>query len=465
MAILKATTAVAFLLLLPATAAAEVQTFGSSLSATPTRDQTESHQADTLFFNTQKGGNGHASPVSGQILEVRLKGTAIAAKDKAPNTLFHTQVLEDNRNGTYTVESSSQDFYFPYDVPPETVTRYVPSVQCIDAGEVIDFNNIGGYDANPADPSATRYQNGVPYQIFATRPNSQVFWYERDNGTNIGTTFTPNKRVFNDASGAPLREEVEGPRENKELLMQVVVGTGFDASNLCAGGLKGSEYRGVGIAQPWTSKVYDDGVAKVRASCPSNTHGFCEGEIGLEAEGVELGNSATFKMRPNETINVTVPLANQGARIVNTRGRLAANIEAETHDDLGIALPSSGKATLVAARPAPDGFAGLVVKKQSLKAGGRTPTLRVTCPAGTAGACAGKISFVTQQRVRGRLVKVASASILVAPGKIARIPLKVTSAGRRLLSRDRRADTIATIAARDEVGVQKTGRAKVTLKK
>jgi hypothetical protein len=454
-------TALAVLLLLPAAAQADVFTIGSDLSATPTADMAEAHQADVLYFNTQRGPNGHVSPVSGQILSVRVKGTAIAAKDKAPNTLFHTQVLQDKHNGTYTVESSSQGFHFPYDVPADTVTEFVPSTQCIDQGEVIDFNNVGGYDAG--DPSGTRYQNGVPYQIFARKPGSQIFWYERDNGTNIGTTFTPNRRVLNDANGNPRQEDVEGPRNDKELMMQVVIGTGFDSSNLCTGGLKGHEYQGVQIKQPWTSTIYDDGVAKVRASCPSNTKGFCEGELALQAEGIELGRSATLRMKPNDTSNITIPLQNQGARIVNMRGKLDAVIEAQTHDSLGIAVPTQGTATLTAARPVPDGFAGLIVKKQVLRARGKTPQLRVTCPAGTAGSCTGTIKLTSAKRVGNMLVRVGTGKFVVQAGQIARIGITLTAAGKRLLKSANKAETIADITASDEVGKTKTARAKVTL--
>jgi hypothetical protein len=455
--------AAAALILLPASAQADVFTIGSDLTATPTADMTEAHQADVLYFNTSKGPNGHVAPVAGQILSVKVKGTVVAAKDKAPNTLFHTQVLHDNRNGTYTVKSSSQGFHFPYDVPADTVTEFVPSVQCIEAGQIIDFNNVGGWDYDANHPGATRYQNGTPYQIFARKPGSQVFWYERDNGTNIGETFAPNKRVFNDPSGKPLREEVEGPREDKELMMQVVIGTGFDASNLCQGGLKGNEYRGLSIKQPWTAKVYDDGVVRVRATCPSNTHSYCEGQVSLVSGETEIGSSGKVRLKPNDTSNVTIPLANQGARIVVMRGQLEAVINADTYDGLGIAVPTQGTATLTAARPVPDGFAGLIVKAQVLRARGRTPQLKVTCPAGTAGSCAGTIRLQTAKRVRGKLIRVGTAKFSVQPGQTTNVGIKLTSAGKGLLRTTNKAATIAEIKARDEVGTAKTTRAKVTL--
>ena len=114
------------LLLLPAAASADQATFGSDLSGTPT--VTENHQADTLFFNTT-GSNSHVSPISGQILAIRVKGTVVSQTGRSNNSMWHSQVVQPNGNGTYTVESSSQDLFFPVDVPAETVSTYVPSTQ------------------------------------------------------------------------------------------------------------------------------------------------------------------------------------------------------------------------------------------------------------------------------------------------------------------------------------------------
>src|SRR4051795_4027879 len=86
--------AVAALPLVPAAAPADTATFGSSLQGTP--DILDSgHQADTLFFNVSPQ-NSHKSPVSGQILEVRVKGAIVPkGPGKQDLNLFHIQVLKD----------------------------------------------------------------------------------------------------------------------------------------------------------------------------------------------------------------------------------------------------------------------------------------------------------------------------------------------------------------------------------
>src|SRR3954452_8294485 len=97
--------AVAALLVLPAAASADKVTFGSSLAGTPDIEHHD-NKADTLFFNVSPQ-NSHRSPVSGQILAVRVKGAMnLRAIDGAGKwNVFHTQVLHPNAGGTYTVDS------------------------------------------------------------------------------------------------------------------------------------------------------------------------------------------------------------------------------------------------------------------------------------------------------------------------------------------------------------------------
>jgi len=64
--------AFAALMLLPAAASADTVTFGSTLAERPDIIH-DKNLADTLFFNVSTK-NSHQSPVSGQILAVRVKG-------------------------------------------------------------------------------------------------------------------------------------------------------------------------------------------------------------------------------------------------------------------------------------------------------------------------------------------------------------------------------------------------------
>lgn len=454
--------ALAALLLIPAAARADQATFGSDLIGTPT--VTENHQADTLFFNTG-GANTHKSPISGEILEIRVKGTIVPQAGRSNNNLWHSQVLQPKTDGTYSVESSSQHLYFPVGVPADTVSRFVPSRQCVEAGQFVDFNNVGGWDGNPGEP------NGTLYKIFQPKGGSQYNWFERDNGTNIGVTFNPGRRVYNKADGSYLREEYEGPRDG-ELMMQVVVGTGWQASNLCPGGLMGWEYQGVEV-KPQAFKVYDDGVAGARLFCASNTKSFCKGTVRLEVDGQVLGTSGEFSMKPNETTSIDVPLTNDGARLVNTRASVEATVVAETIDELGQRKTNTGTATIVSARPTPAGFAGTTVRPQSAGAKGGVAQITATCPRGTEGSCNGTVALVTQKRVfgrgfggrRGSLPKVATGTYSIPAGETARVPLKLSAKGKKLLTAAKSVITIATVDSVDGAGRPVSKRVKVTLKR
>ena len=462
----------ASLLAFPAAATADQVTFGSSLAGRPDIEH-NTNKADTLFFNVTPA-NSLKSPVSGVILEVRVKGSmnprpgGIDGDNKW--NVFHTQVIRDNANGTFTVDSSSQLLNFPVGGSPDEIHAFVPSTQCVKQGEYVAFNHFGGWNGDPA-------QTGARYQIFKSAPSSQMYWYERDQGTNNGATFTPNRQQHTDgsliASGDPAWNGfATGQPRGEELMMQVVVGTGFDATSLCEGGLKGFEYQGVEV-RPLETKVYDDGVGRVRLFCSNNTHGACKGSVRLEVDGVALGQSGEFTINPTDTTNINVPLTNEGARIVNTRGKVTANVVAETGDDLGQRKTDTGTTTLVSARPTPGGFAGLTVKPQSAGAKKGVAQLKATCPRGTEGSCTGTITLVTQKRVFGRgfggrkgsVPKVASGTYTIEAGRTVRIPVKISSKGKKLLKTVKSVVTIATVQSTDGAGRPASKRVKVVLKR
>jgi hypothetical protein len=450
-------TAMAALLLLPAAAQADQITFGSSLAGTP--DSTETHQADTLFFN-HTAKNSTAAPASGEILAIRVKGRIVPkGAGKQDNNMWHSQVLRPNADNTFTVDSSSQHFYFPVGGSADEVHTFVPSTQCLKKGEYVDFNDIGGWDGDMSDP------RGTQYQIFKSDTTSETWWYEHDQGTNIGANFLPNRRVRSDTG-----QVSPGAPYPKELMMQIVVGTGFDSSNLCEGGLKGYEYSGVDISKT-TFNVYDDGVAGARIGCTSG-RGFCEGTARLEVDGAEIGR-ANFNIARNVTTNLDIPLSNDGARVVNTKGLVDANVIVESHDDIGQQKTTTGIATLKSARPTPGGFAGTVVRPQSAGAKNGIAQLKATCPRGTEGACTGSIALVTQKRVfgrgfggrRGSLPKVAAGAYTIPAGGTIRVPVKLSAKGKKLLTAAKSVVTVATVNSADGAGRPVSKRVKIVLKR
>jgi hypothetical protein len=454
------------LLLVPAAASADQVTFGSDLSGRPDVLH-EKNKADTLFFNVS-AKNSHKSPVSGQILAVRVKGAMLPRQnvDESKWNVFHTQVLRPNAGGTYTVDSSSQTLNFPVGGSVDEVHTFVPSTQCIRQGEYVAFNHFGGWNGDPAQP-------GARYQIFKRDSTSQLNWYERDQGTNNGTTFTPNQQLHTDGSpitpGDPANNGfAPGQPLGEEVMMQVVVGSGFDSTNLCEGGLQGYEYSGVAVTKT-TFTVYDDGVAGARLGCTSGRD-RCEGTARLSVDGVEIG-SAPFNLERNVTTNLDIPLSSEGARLVSMRGAVDATVTVESRDGVGQQKTTTGVATLKSARPMTDGFTGLVVRAQSAAVKGNGFNITATCPLATLGACTGKVSVSSQKRVplrrgsRGKFYKMASGKFTLQPGQKARVPLKLTSSGKKVLKKVKKVVTIATVTTSEQGSAPVSKRSKVTLKK
>jgi hypothetical protein len=453
--------ALAALLLVPASASAEQLTFGSSLAGSPDVMHDE-NKADTLFFN-HAAKNSLAAPASGEILAVRVKGKIVPRSPEVDkdNNIFHTQVLRPNPDGTYTVDSSSQHLYFPIGGNVDDVNTFVPSTQCIKKGQILDFNHIGGWNGD-------NNETGTKYQIFKRDTSSEMYWFERDQGTNIGATFTPNHQLHNDGTPFPVNGYPDGQPLPQELMMQVVVGTGFDSSNLCEGGLKGYEYNGVAITKT-TFTVYDDGVAGARIGCLSG-RGYCEGTLRLVLDGVELG-SAAFKINRALTTNIDIPLTNEGARIVNTKGLVDAQVVADSHDDIGQQRQTTGVSTLKSARPTPGGFAGTTVRAQNVTVKNGVLSMKATCPLGTSGSCTGNVSVSTQKRVpltrgsRGKVYKMAAGKFTIAPGKTVRVPLKLTSGGKKVMKKVKKVVTIATVTTAEQGGQPISKRSKLTLQR
>ena len=453
----------ALLLAVPAAASADQVTFGSSLAGTPDIVH-DDNLADTLFYNVSPH-NSNRVPASGEILAIRVKGRIVprAPEVDKDRNIWHSQVLRPNGDGTVTVDSSSQHFYFPVGGSENDINTFVPSTQCVKQGEYVDFNHIGGWNGDGRE-------SGTKYQIFKSDPSGVMNWYERDEGTNIGETFEPNQHRDKGGAAAQGNGFQSGqPVRGEELMMQVVVGTGFDSSNLCEGGLKGYEYSGVAI-QKTTFTVYDDGMAGARIACTTG-RGFCEGTVRLELEGAELGR-ANFKINRNATTNLDIPLTNEGARLVSSRGLVDAKVVADSRDDIGQQRTTTGESTLKSARPPTGGgFAGTTVRAQNVSVKNGVFSMKATCPLGTAGSCAGKVSVSTQKRVplrrgsRGKVYKMGTGKFTIAPGKTVRVPIKLSSAGKTVMKKVKKVVTIATVTTSETGGRSVAKRSKLTLKR
>ena len=186
-----------------APAQADRRLFGSTLSAPATTSET--HGADTAFWAV-----GERAPQDGQILEIRLKGSAQRHGGVDPLNEVHFQSLRPLADGAMAVQATSGAFYVPVEGDRDHISIYHPVNLCVKKGDVVDFNDEGGF-APPA------YPEGVPFRVFGAVQGAATARYTADNGTNNGDTLHPTVR------------------HGVELLMQLVLGTGEDASEPCGG--------------------------------------------------------------------------------------------------------------------------------------------------------------------------------------------------------------------------------------
>jgi len=223
------TLVIALVLAAPATAARI--TLGSDLQGTP--NVTLSQGADTAYWGTQLDGKAMTIPVDGQIVLVRVKGSAMRESGAVndPATMVHFQSLEPAADGgARKVYLTSAPANLPVD-DPGAVSTFNPENLCVHKGGAVAFNTIGGFMwggalDSPLNPS--QYLHGTPWRIFASSAKSTTAWFSKDNGTKNGDTLVPR-------GGTSARDGYGAAMKGRELLMQVVVATGMDRSEPCGG--------------------------------------------------------------------------------------------------------------------------------------------------------------------------------------------------------------------------------------
>jgi hypothetical protein len=140
----------------------------------------------------------------------------------------------------------------------------------------------------------------------------------------------------------------------------------------------------------------------------------------------------------------------------------------------GVATGADGTlTTAVPAPPAPPAtsppsaqpFAGVDLVSRKLTYARRAIAVRLRCPAGTVGRCWGRTTLTARaRRASARRVTLGRARFSIAPGNRARVKVRVTRAGRRLLNRVPRLRGRAVNVARDGASQSKTIRAAVTIR-
>jgi hypothetical protein len=218
----------ATLLAAPAAADAKIRTFGSSLKAKAS--VAKAKPSDTAYWH-KSASRGAKAPASGQVLSVRIKGKALS--DRVPGdgrrggeTTFFLQSLAPRGGGQVQVRLTSAPFELPNrSAGSQTITTYRPENLCIAKGETVGFNTVGGYWPEG-------YPKGTPLKIFAKRKRSKYRWHNAAGGVGNGAQF----------SGSTTR--------GRELLMQVRLGTGGDASAPCRNWRKLARFHRTGLPVP-----------------------------------------------------------------------------------------------------------------------------------------------------------------------------------------------------------------------
>jgi hypothetical protein len=104
-------------------------------------------------------------------------------------------------------------------------------------------------------------------------------------------------------------------------------------------------------------------------------------------------------------------------------------------------------------------FAGVSLASTRLRFARRAVTVTLRCPAATIGGCAGRT------KLTARRVRLGRAGFSIAPGRQARVKVRMTRAGRRLLGRVPKLAAKSANAAHDGAGQAKTSAVRVTIRR
>jgi len=306
-------------LFVPASAGAAIVTFGSPLSVPATLNTAEdlSYQgtltpvppapdapngifhtfhygADTALWNTAAASKVPRAPGTGQAVKVELEGCAQQAPGgPAPLRQIHFQDLSPLPGGGAKVNITSQPFEIPVcgqnGASGSTVSTYEPINLCVSAGDYVSFNDDGGYVENI-------YRAGVPYQVLGSVHGSNVDSFLMDGGTGNGATLSASERAANDGFAE---------NENEELMLRVTLGTGHDATHICAGGTGGLPDLPPISVKPQTDGVNHSRFIAVAVYCRLTPE--CRGIATLTLSGghATVGRSG-FSLQPERTAHVPI---------------------------------------------------------------------------------------------------------------------------------------------------------------
>jgi hypothetical protein len=329
-------------LLVPASAGAAVTTIGSPLAAPATLNTTANLNylgtntsvlpdaeapngivhtahfgADTALWNVALAGGAASVPATGQALKIRLEGCAERAPGGPPPlTQIHFQDLSPLPGGSAKVNLTSQPFEVPVcgqgGASGSTVTTYEPINLCVSQGDYVAFNDEGGF----VEPY---YRAGVPFQVLGSMQGSTADSFIRGDGTGNGAVLS-----------ASYTAAMEGfaSNQNEELMMQVQLGTGANATHICPGGSAGLPAPLPPIrVGPQTDGINHSRIVAVAVFCRLNPE--CKAVITLSVgrKQVSVGQS-DFNVPAETTSHLPIRLTSSLMPLIRRHGGVMTRLTA-----------------------------------------------------------------------------------------------------------------------------------------
>jgi hypothetical protein len=256
--------------------------------------------ADTALWNVHLAAAQARAPATGQALEVRVEGCAVAAPGGPPPLRqIHLQDMTPLPGGGARVNLTSQAFDLPVcgqdGASDSTISTYHPINLCVGAGDVVALNDEGGFVEH-------FYRAGVPYQVIGASAGSTLDSFIRDKGTGDGATLSATDRRANDGFAS---------NRNEEVMLQVTLGTGRDATHICAGGTAGKPRALAPLRiNPQTDGVNHSQVVAVAIYC--RPAAGCSGTAMLGRPGREASYArASFRLPGGTTSHLPIHISSR----------------------------------------------------------------------------------------------------------------------------------------------------------
>ncbi|HEV7161777.1 MAG TPA: hypothetical protein VGN25_00840 [Solirubrobacteraceae bacterium] len=282
---------------------------------------------DSALWNASLASGAPQAPQTGQAVKISLEGCAEpSSSGAAPLTQIHFQDLSPLPEGGAHANITSQAFDIPVcgqgGASGSTVSTYEPINLCVAAGDYVAFNDEGGF-------APGSYPNGVPYRVIGATGGSTMDSYLRDNGTGNGATFAPADVTSEDGFAR---------NSGEELMMQVTLGTGADATHICAGGTQGAPPVLAPIrVSPQTDGINHERIVSIAVFC--RLQPTCKGVATLSVSNLSgyAGTSgshpstvgrASFNLAPNKTTHLPIRLSSSVMGVIRKHHGIAVTLTA-----------------------------------------------------------------------------------------------------------------------------------------